>query len=442
MKTSLSARAQTILAELVQFQSVAADGHSSNGSEAAIKYIVSSLKRIGFQTKIIGGPHSLIVGNYNTGASTTLGFYVHYDVQAAESLDKWHYEPFKLTLKGNRLYGRGTADDKGHLAQLLAVCESLVTKKQLKNNLLLLIEGEEEVGSTNLAIYLSSVSKLLAEGDVFYILDSSVHDGKTPLIEYGLRGVMGYELILTVADHDLHSGLAGNLVVNPAQVLARFLASLKDRWERITLPGFYDRVVKLDQLEDKLLRQTAHTKADLLKEFGVKKLYLPKGAKHYFASKTLPSLDINGLYSGFRDGFKTIIPHMASAKFSFRLVPNQVTEEIDSLFHQYVEHFFRPYPLDYKLNIAGANGPFLTKPGSAAMIKTAHVFNRHYPNPTVYNRSGGSIPAAEILSRLTQKPIIITGFVQPDANLHAPNENYELPLFEKGLTVLSDLINQ
>ena len=428
------------LEKLVSYASVSTLKANQPQLKKIVVFLEKTLKDFGFVVKLVGTTHPLIYAYQDNQAQETVGFYAHYDVQPIEPLSKWKSPPFKLTAAGNKLFGRGVADDKGHIAQILAALTN--TPREKRKNIVLLFEGEEELGSLHFEEYLKKIINNVPNINVFYVLDAGVRDAETPMIEYGLRGLAAYTLKIKVASHDLHSGLAGNLVANPANILASLVASLKDKNGKVTLPHFYDNVLVVSETEDKLLQKSFGSLEKKLLEFGAKAFYLPSGAKTHLASKVFPSFDVNGIQSGYsEEGFKTIIPAEGVLKFSFRLVPKQEGQKIDGILRQYVADFLSQYPVQYELK-GDYSEAFLTDISSKEVAKTEKIFTQFFANKMVYNRSGGSIPAAEVLGRHFKFPIVITGFTSDDSRLHSPNENIDAALFEKGEKVLGELVSR
>lgn len=433
----------SLLKKLVSFQSVSTQQQYRVQLEETVTYLDHLLQSIGFKTSVIRtARHPLLYAILDTNSAETIGFYSHYDVQPPEPLKDWLSEPFVLTEREGKLFGRGTADDKGHIAQVITAVFSAQKAKKLHKNIIVLYEGEEEIGSENFESALHNVVDELKTASAFYILDSSVRDAETPMIEYGLRGLLYYELLVTMSSKDLHSGLYGNLVANPANAISQFLGSIKNNNGHVIIPHFYDSVIRPSSSEVKTLKRAKPSKDSDVQNAGVKDLFVPKGSHFALASKVLPSFDINGMLSGYiGEGAKTIIPGKAMAKFSFRLVPNQQPEKINTSIQKYVDAFFKKLPVDYSLKLLSSDFPFLTASDNEYIRKTIHLFNKNFKNKTVLNRSGGSIPAADILSRLTGKPVVITGFTSPESNLHSPNECISKELFTKGTRILTDLLS-
>lgn len=430
---------RTILAELIVLQSVSTDPTRSKNIRDTVSYMKKTAEMCGMDTTVIETPlHPVFMAVLDNKKPTTRCFYCHYDVQPEGKIEEWKSDPFILTERNGQLYGRGTADDKGHIAQLFNAILRSQKNNTLNSNIVLLFEGEEEVGSINFERVLSRLKKQLGHAQVFYILDSSVSNINTPQIVYGLRGIVEYELTITTALQELHSGLYGNVAANSALLLSQFFAGLFSKDNYLTLPHIYDHVAKLTQDEDKLLKKDDAELKDLQHKMRLTRTVVPKGRKWYEASKTLPSLDIHGMQSGFVDGIKTIIPNTARATFSIRLVPNQDPRDIQNALNTYTKQFFTDVP--YTLVNKSMAHPFLTNTENPYVKELEGIFKNNFPNPVRFTRSGGTIPAAEIISRIYKKPVITTGFCSPDSNLHGPNEHISAKLYTKGIRVLSDLL--
>ncbi len=412
------------LRKLISFESVSTDKKRFNEVLKTAFFIRDYLKNLGFKINFYekkGFPPLIIAQKFVNQKAKTLGFYAHYDVQPEDPLNEWKSPPFKLTLKNGRFYARGIADDKGHLWQIITSAENLIQKNQLKNNLVFIFEGEEEIGSLNFEALVKKV-KELRKVDVFYLVDVGMKNRKNPEIFYGLRGIIAYELILKFHQSDLHSGVYGNLVLNPAQVLSELMAKMVDsETHKIKIPKFYQDVKKISFKERKLLQ---------------------KSNPGSLVSKILPSLDINGLISGYTfEGIKTIIPKSAKVKFSVRLVPNQNWKKIDKLVKNFIKKNLASKK--YQLKTLSGSNPFYTDFRNKEVENVAQVLKKVFGGKVFYNRSGGSVRSDELLQRLFKKPTILFGFIiDKECNLHAPNENYDEKNFWKGIEALEKIMNQ
>ncbi len=410
------------LGKLISFQSVSTDKKRFQEILKVVDFINNYLKKLGFKINLYQKkdyPPLIIAEKIINKNEKTIGFYAHYDVQPEDPINQWKTEPFKLTLKNGKFFARGVADDKGHLWQIISAAEYLIKKNQLKNNLVFVFEGEEEIGSLNFE-ELTKKAKQLKNVDVFYVVDMGMKNQKNPEIFYGLRGIVDYQLKIKIHKNDLHSGVYGNIVLNPAQILVELMAKMVDgRTHRVKISGFYQDVKKISKQEKQLLK---------------------KSTQGSINAKILPSLDINGIYSGYiNEGIKTIIPAEATVKFSIRLVPNQNWKKIDQLIKKFIKDNL-PKGVNYNLITFGGSDPFYTDFKNDFVDKTINKLKKVFDGKVFYNRSGGSVPAAEILQRLFKKPVILFGFVLPDCNLHAPNENYDEKNFWKGIDALIEVM--
>lgn len=426
--------------DFIAIQSVSADPSRSKDMARAIEFLKKKLKSLGFAVTVLEKKEAkpMIIATLNIkGASKTIGIYGHYDVQPEDPVSEWKSGPFDLTLRKGKMYGRGIADDKGHVIQNIVAIESLIADKTLKNNIVFMFEGEEEEGSVNLEYFAKKAAPSLKKVDVFYVTDSGMHAKNIPNIEYGLRGLVYYELEVSIGSRDLHSGVYGNRVLNPAQVIADLFARMKDiRTGRVLIPGFYNNLRKPTAKELKALKKTARSDKAEKEEANVYGVVSLDKKYPYLSPKIYPSLDIHGLVSGYTgEGTKTIIPAKASVKFSTRLVEHQDPDKIFKMMSAFVKKNM-PKEVKYKLILHSKAAPFFTDIDNVYMKKTAAILSSVFGHETLFNRSGGSIPVAEVLSRLFKTPIVLTGFTLPDDNIHSPNENFDEDMFFKGIEAL------
>lgn len=434
------------LSDLVAIESVSADPQRLPQVMNAAAYLKQWLVDIGFDVHLMEAPPSppLIIATYTVPeASATIGIYGHYDVQSEDPVDEWKTAPFTVIEENGKLWGRGVADDKGHIIQNIAAVEELIKTGNLQNNIVFIFEGQEETGSEQLFPFLEKAKPYLKDCDFFMVIDSGMPDKKTPQIYYALRGLVYFELTVTIAKRDLHSGIYGNMVPNPANIAASVVGSMKDaKTNQVLIPHFYDDVRELDGKERKLLEKSVTTDEELKEEIQGEHLRSVLGYPPYLTSKVLPSLDINGMVAGYTgEGAKTIIPRTAKIKFSTRLVEEQDPARIEKLVRDYVKKHM-PKDVLYDITVLSSDHPFYSDFRNPAIEQVAKVMEDHFGNEVVYNRSGGSIPAAEMLQRIYKKPIILTGFTLPDENLHAPNENIDSSLFSEGIEVLKKIYSQ
>lgn len=429
--------------DFVKIQSVSTDPNRFSEIKKAVDWLSFWLKKMGFKIRLIEKPKApplIIATLVRPHSSCMVGIYGHYDVQPEDPIAEWRTSPFELTLRNGKFFGRGAADNKGHIIQNFTTINQLIVVEKLKNNIVFILEGEEETGSCHFEEYISQAKEILSKVDVFYITDVGMHKRNQPQIFYGLRGLIYFELKIKIGERDLHSGIYGNRVLNPAQVLADLLAKIKDlKTNKIKIPHFYDRCRKITTSEIEMLQPTLRSLEEERKNAGVYKIVKFGNIHPTLASKIYPSFEVNGVSSGFTgEGQKTIIPKEVMVKFSSRLVEHQNPDEIKKLVFDFVANNL-PDGIKYELKCLSKSSPFYTNIDNEYVKKTAKVLKEAFGNEALFNRSGGSIPAAEILQRLFKKPIILTGFTLPDDNLHAPNENFDEEMFFKGIGALEKI---
>ena len=425
--------------ELVKIQSVSTDKNRFSEIEKAVSFLKDFLLSLGFSVKILEkekAPPLILATLIKDEKAKTIGIYGHYDVQPEDPVSEWETAPFLLTEKKGKFFGRGVADNKGHIVENLFAIKSLIEEKKLKNNVVFILEGEEEVGSVHFEDYVKKAKDVLSKVDVFYLTDTGMHQKNIPQIFYGLRGIVYFELIVKIGKRDLHSGVYGNRVYNPINVLADLIAKIKDiKTGKILIPKFYEKLRKIEKDELLLLKKTLKSNEEEKKEAGVFGLTEIEGFSS-LSSKIFPSFDCHGIISGFiGEGQKTVIPKEAKVKFSFRLVEYQDPKKIEAQVFDFVKENL-PKEVKWELKCLSKSAPFYTDVKNEWVKKTASILKDVFGNEVVLNRSGGSIPAAEILQRLYKKPIILTGFTLPDDNIHAPNENFDSEMFFLGIKAL------
>ena len=428
------------LSEFIAIQSVSADSKRFPEIKKAVSFLKSKLIKIGCDVQISENrtkPPIIIGTKKIPGATKTIGIYGHYDVQSEDPVSEWKNEPYKLSIKNGKMYGRGVADNKGHVIQNLTAIEELLTSKELKHNIIFLFEGEEETGSEQFEKLVKKYSQTLSKADVYFVTDVGMLAKHKPQILYGLRGLVYFEIELSIGATDLHSGVYGNSVYNPANVLADLFTKMKDvKSGEVLIPGFYDGLRKFSKEEIRLLRQSGENDRDLQKEANAYKVTPFRNMPAYIAPKIFPSLDIHGIMTGYTgEGPKTVIPRKATAKFSCRLVEYQDPYKVEKLVKQFIKKTL-PKGVKHKISVLSRDFPFYSTIENEYIKKTAEILSEHFKNDTIFSRSGGSVPAAEILQRLFKKPIILTGFTLPDDNIHAPNENLDEEMFFSGIEAL------
>lgn len=373
----------------------------------------------------------------NPNALTIL-FYGHYDVQPPEPYDAWISPPFEPTIRNGRLYGRGTADNKGQLvAHLCAVNSILETSGSLPVNVKFIFEGEEESGSPNLAKFASQNKDLLA-ADVVYVSDGPMHDKETPAVEFGNRGVLSMELTIQTATQDNHSGNKGGVIPNAAWELVHLLSTMEDRDGRITIEGFYEDVLPPDDYQLQLIDDLPYDPQEVAKVFGVEEIKLEK--REFYRKLLLePTLSINGLLSGYTGpGSKTIIPHKAVAKLDARLVVDQDDMKVFQRIKEHVEKYNPSASLVYLHSMLPSKTE-ANLPVCQAIMRAIHeAYQRH---PVAMPSVGGSLPNY-VWTKILNIPTVGVPYANPDEDNHAPNENMVLECFYKGIKATVQVIHE
>ncbi len=363
----------------------------------------------------------------------TLLIYGHYDVQPVDPVDLWSSPPFEPVIKGDKLFARGSADDKGQIYIHLKAIEAwLATLGDLPVNVKLVFEGEEEVGSIHLEDFIKEHAAMLA-ADYVVISDTPMFREGYPGITYGLRGLAYLQLNLRGTNTDLHSGSFGGLVKNPINALVEILSQMKDVDGRILIPGFYDDVLPITENEHIKLSKLPFEATDFAKSIGAPALFGEAGYDDLERLWARPTFDINGIWGGFQgEGAKTVIPAEAHAKVSMRLVADQNPADIAQKFKAYVESLI---PESMEANIQVMHGGFgyvtdLDNPGLQAGVR---ALERAFGKEVDFLREGGSIPIVKVFADIIQAPVLLMGYGLPDQNAHAPDENFSLYNFHKGI---------
>jgi acetylornithine deacetylase/succinyl-diaminopimelate desuccinylase-like protein len=399
-------------------------------------WTADQMRRIGLQSvRLEETPgHPVVYGEWlgAEGAPTIL-FYGHYDVQPVDPLNLWTSPPFEATVRDGEIYARGSADDKGQVFMHFKAVEAHMKENgRLPVNMKFLIEGEEEVGSANLDKYVDA-NKSALKADVVVISDSPMFDRGIPSICYGLRGLAYFQIDLRGTKSDLHSGSFGGAVANPAMVLAQVLAQMKDRGGRIKIPGFYDDVVPLRPEEREEFAKLPFSDKKFRQDLGAPKLFGETGYSTLERIWARPTFEVNGLLSGFTgEGAKTVLPAIAMAKVSMRLVPNQDPKKIGDLFEAYVKKI-TPKTVDLKLTRMHGGKPWMTAFDNPFVQAAGRAIEKGFGQRPVFNREGGSIPVVATFQEELGLPCVLFGVGLPDENAHAPDEKLDLGNFHNGI---------
>jgi acetylornithine deacetylase/succinyl-diaminopimelate desuccinylase-like protein len=435
----------TELCELVRFPSISAQPRHAADVGRCAHWLADHLRQIGLErVQIHPTPrHPLVTAEWRhaPGRPTVL-IYGHYDVQPVEPLHAWRTPPFDPAIRNGNLYGRGASDDKGQLFCHLKALESyLRTTGKLPVNVVCLLDGEEEIGSPNLRPLLACQRERFA-ADVAVISDTRFLARGRPALTYALRGGLGLELTVYGPRRDIHSGAFGGAVHNPIQVLAEILARLHDRQGRIAIPGFYDTVRRWSTSERAQMAQQGPSDEQLLRDAGVQHGWGEAGYSLYERTTIRPALTINGIRGGYQGpGGKGIIPARASAKLSFRLVPDQEPAVIECLVRRHLAQITPP-TVRATLHAYQRTQPVLIARNHPAMQAAAVAYHRGFGASPVFVRSGGSIPVVNTLQTLLGIPTVLMGFALPDDGMHGPNEKFELAQFERGIATSIHYLHQ
>ena len=432
------AEALAELQALLRIPSISTLPEHGPDMQRAAEWLAAKLSAIGLENvsllPITGGPPIVYADWLQAGpAAPTVLVYGHYDVQPVDPVEEWLTPPFEPTVKGDHLFGRGTTDDKGQLYTHIAAIEAyLQTTGKVPLNLKFMIEGEEEIGSAHLEGFVREHQARL-QADAALISDTHITDPNTPVIVTGVRGLAYMEVTLRGSRQDLHSGMYGGVVENPLNALVKLLASLRDAQGRVTIPGFYDKVRVLSAEERAVLNQDGVTEAEILAETGAPALW---GDPAYSLAERIgvrPTMDIHGIRGGFvSSGQKTVIPAVASAKVSMRLVPDQNAAEIARLFTEHLQAIAPPTMAVTVETLSGAEAAVVDL-SAAALEAAAEAYEQGFGQRPRYKREGGSLPIVGLINQVLGAPVVMMGFGLPDDNLHAPNEKFYLPNFYRGI---------
>ena len=365
----------------------------------------------------------------------TVVVYGHYDVQPADPYELWDSPPFEPEIRDEKIYARGTCDDKGQMYMHVKALQTMVDTGTLPCNVKFMIEGEEEVGSKNLGTFVKENKEKLA-GDVILISDTGIISNDTPSICVGLRGLSYVEVEVRGPNRDLHSGLYGGSVANPINILSDMISALIDSSGRITIPGFYNKVQELSAAERVAMNNAPFRLQDYKSELGIDDVMGEDGYTTLERIGIRPALDVNGIWGGYiGEGAKTVLPSVAYAKISMRLVPNQDNEEITKLF---TKHFLSLAPAGVKVKVSPHHGgqPAVTKTDSLAYQAASHAFEEAWGKEPIPTRDGGSIPIVALFKDVLKTDVVLLGFGLASDAIHSPNEHYGVFNYFKGIETI------
>lgn len=427
------------LFDLIRIKSISTDPQYKADCARAANVLVEDLKSIGFDASLHETPgHPMVVAHHDgpAGAPHVL-FYGHYDVQPVDPLNLWDEPPFEPSIKempdgSKQMTGRGTSDDKGQLMTFVEACRAWkVQTGSLPIKVTIFFEGEEESGSPSLIPFLEA-NKDLLKADIALVCDTGMWDRETPAVSTALRGLLGEEITIKAASRDLHSGMYGSAAANPIRILSRILAGLHDDEGRVTVPGFYDGVPETPDDIKAMWDGLGFSEADFLGDIG---LSVPAGEKGRSVLEQIwarPTCEMNGIIGGYTgEGFKTVIPAIASAKVSFRLVGTQDPHAIRKAFREYVTNAL-PKDCSVEFQEHGASPAVHLGYDMPEMTKAAGALNAEWGKETALIGMGGSIPVVGHFQKILGMESLLVGFAQEDDRIHSPNEKYELASFHKG----------
>ncbi len=424
------------LKEYISIPSISTLDENKKDMITCANYVADKLKSAGMKkTKVIKTDgHPLVYGEWmGAPGKPTVLIYGHYDVQPVDPLDEWKTPPFELTVKAGKMYARGANDNKGqNFVHIKSVESYFKTDGTLPCNVKFLIEGEEEIGSSNLGKFLKTNQKLL-KCDAVMISDTSMFAPNTPTVSYGLRGLCYMEIEMIGPKQDLHSGSFGGAVANPINELAKLISKLHDKNGKITIPNFYKDVQKMTKKEKENLKSLKFSEAKFAKELNVKELQGEKGFGTLERLWIRPTLDCNGIVGGFTGkGAKTVLPSKASAKISMRLVPNQDPKTVAKEFTKYVKSLA---PKSVKINVKELHGglPFVAPLEEKSVVAAANAASKAFKKKTVFTREGGSIPIVVEFNKQLKAPVILMGLGLDTDNIHSPNEHFNVSSFKSGI---------
>jgi len=431
----------SLLRQFLTFLSIPSISTSHEHQEhlqQAANFLVDKFDQIGFQnvTAFPTSRHPIIFGEYFVSPEKpTILLYGHYDVQPPDPIEQWHTPPFSPQIRDDYIYARGASDMKGQVWAFTSALQAILESSTLPINIKLLIEGEEEIGSPSLEAFLKK-NKARLKSDFVLNTDAGMLAPDKPTIVYGLRGMAYFELRIYGPDADLHSGVFGGAVGNPANILADVIAGMHDDNNRVTLPKFYSRVRDLSNEEREILSQTGMDGDFFKKLTGVPKLSGEKGFTPVEQVSARPTLDVNGLYSGYIEkGAKTIIPAYAMAKISTRLVPDQDPQEVHESMKSYLETHV-PEAVRWELDFLSGAPAYISETHSPGLTRFIDALKSTWGVQPLMKREGGSIPVATAMKDILGIDSIITGFGLPDDKIHSPNERMHLPTHRKGVEAL------
>lgn len=434
------------LGEFLAIPSISALPEHADDVARAAAWTAAELERVGLEhVRLIETPGNPVVYAdwlHAGGDVPTILFYGHYDVQPVDPLDEWVTPPFEASVREGEIYARGAADDKGQVFMHFKAIEAFMHQQgALPVNIKFILEGEEEIGSKHLDGFVREQADTLS-ADVVVISDSPMLARGVPSLCYGLRGLAYLQVDLRGTKTDLHSGSFGGAVANPAFVLTQVLSQMKDRGGRVKIPGFYDDVRPISDVEKAELAKLPFNERQYRRELGAPKLFGERGFTTLERIWCRPTFEVNGFRSGFGgEGAKTVIPATAMAKVSMRLVPDQDPDRITDAFEAYLVNVI-PKTVESKVQRLHAGKPWMTDLDNPFVRAAGRAIETGFRNAPVFHREGGSIPVVSTFQEMLGLPTVLFGIGLPDENAHAPNEKLDLGNFHDGIVATTELYRE
>lgn len=426
------------LLDLLRIPSVSADSKFKGDVRKAAEFVAEKIQAAGADIVEIceTAGHPIVFGQKIIDETLpTVLVYGHYDVQPADPYELWNSPPFEPVVKDGKIYARGACDDKGQFYMHIKAFEAMMATNALPCNVKFMIEGEEEIGSDNLGIFVAA-NKDRLKADVILISDTAIIANDTPSIDVGLRGLSYLEVEVTGPNRDLHSGVYGGAVANPINVLSKMIASLHDENNHITIPTFYDDVIDLTTEEREAMAQTPFNLDAYKEDLAINEVYGETGYSTIERASIRPTLDVNGIWGGYiGEGAKTVLPSKAYAKISMRLVPNQQSDKITALFTKHFESI-APDGVQVKVRPHHGGEPYVTPTNSVEYLAAAKAMEEAFGKKPVPTRGGGSIPIVALFEKELQVKTVLMGFGLDSDAIHSPNEHYGLFNFYKGIETI------
>jgi len=432
------------LLDFLRIPSVSADPAYAKDVKKTAKFVADKLKAAG-ANKVKVYPtagHPIVYGEKMVDKSKpTVLVYGHYDVQPPDPMELWDSPPFEPVIKKTKIhpkgaiFARGACDDKGQVYMHLKAFEAMLAHDALPCNVKFMIEGEEEVGSNNLETFCKKNKKML-DCDMVLISDTSIINNRTPSITVGLRGLSYLEVEVTGPNRDLHSGVYGGAVANPINILSKMIASLQDKNNKITIPGFYKDVEVVSRKQRKSMNEAPFSETSYKRDLKIKDIHGEKGYTTLERTSIRPTLDVNGIWGGYiGEGAKTVLPSKAYAKISMRLVPNQSPDAITKLFSN---HFKKIAPDSVKVKVTPHHGgdPVVVSTDSIEYRAAEKSMKKTFGKVPIPQRGGGSIPIVALFKKVLKSDSILMGFGLNSDDIHSPNEHFGLFNFYRGIETI------